>query len=211
MDNLIESLATDLRPVRPRRVAREAGALVLLLAAELAVWLLSGNLRPGLAQVAMTTPSFWWKIGSAAILMILAASTVLASLHPGATPRRGLAALAVGAAVFLGIGAVLASSAGFGEAMARLNPRGGLQCLSYVVMLSAPPFVALGLLMRRGASTHPKATALAGGLAAAGWGAFVFAFSCSHDDPLFIAVWYPAAALIAAVVARLILPPLSRW
>lgn len=211
MDNLIESLSTDLRPVRPRRVPLEVAALVLLLAAELGLWLLGGNLRPGLAHVAMTTPSFWWKIGSAATLMALAATTVLTSLDPDATPRPGLMALAAGAVVYLTIALALAAPMGLGRAATRLNPGGGLQCMSYVVSLSAPPFVALGLLMRRGAPTHPKGTALAAGLAAAGWGAFVFAFSCPHDDPLFIAVWYPACALVTAMATRLILPRLSRW
>jgi hypothetical protein len=211
MDDLIETLAADLRPVRPRHVLLEAGALGLLLATELALWLLGGNIRPGLAEVAMTTPSFWWKIGSAAIVMILGAATVLAALGPDASPRRGLTALAAGAVAYLVLGAMLVAPMGLAEAAARLNPRGGLQCMSYVVMLSAPPLLALGLLMRRGAPTQPVKTALAGGLAAAGWGAFVFAFSCPHDDPLFIGVWYPASALVAAVAALVILPRISRW
>ncbi len=65
--------------------------------------------------------------------------------------------------------------------------------------------------MRRGAPTQPTRTAAAAGLAAAGFGAFVFAFHCPHDDPLYVAVWYGGAVLAVTGLARLILPRLTRW
>ena len=66
----------------------------------------------------------------------------------------------------------------------------GLECVWKMVALSIPPAIAFGIPMRRGAPTNQPGTALAAGLSAAGWGAFVFVFACPSDDPLYIAVWY---------------------
>src|ERR1700749_3773620 len=51
-------------------------------------------------------------------------------------------------------------------------------------------------------------TALAAGLSAAGWGAFVFA--CPSDDPLYIAVWYTLGCTIVTMLGRAVLLRLSR-
>jgi hypothetical protein len=65
--------------------------------------------------------------------------------------------------------------------------------------------------MRKGAPTHRAETALAAGIAAAAWAAFVFTFACDHDDPLYVAVWYTLACTLSASIARLVLPLLTRW
>jgi hypothetical protein len=213
MDEFIDVLTADLKPVRPRNAVLEIAALAGLLAVELALWLLAGNMRPGLGQVAMSTPTFWWKIGAAAVLMASAGVTAVSSFDPTVSPRRGLMWLAAGFALFLIIGVVLDIDArlGFSALTARAPLRGGLECMSYLVSLSVPPMVAFGLMMRRGAPTNMRGTALACGLAAAGWGALVFAFTCPHDDPVFIAVWYPASTAFSTLVAWLVLPRVSRW
>ena len=45
----------------------------------------------------------------------------------------------------------------------------------------------------------------------AGWAAFVFMLGCPHDDPLYIAVWYPAGCSVSALAAWAILARLARW
>jgi hypothetical protein len=70
---------------------------------------------------------------------------------------------------------------------------------------------ALGLLMRRGAPTDRPGSALAIGVASAGWGAFLFTFRCPHDDPLYIAVWYGLGCAIVAGLGYLALPRIARW
>jgi len=59
--------------------------------------------------------------------------------------------------------------------------------------------------------TLPSRSAGAAGLAAAGIGAWVFAFYCDHDDPLYVAVWYGVAVLGVSGLTRLVLPRLIRW
>jgi hypothetical protein len=80
-----------------------------------------------------------------------------------------------------------------------------------MIVLSIPPAIALGALIRRGAPTDRPGTALAAGLASAGWGAFVFVFACPSDDPLYIAVWYTVGCSIVTILGRAILMRLSRW
>jgi len=50
--------------------------------------------------------------------------------------------------------------------------------------LSIPPAVALGVLVRRRATTDRAGTALAAGPSSTARGAFVSAFACPSDDPL---------------------------
>ncbi len=95
--------------------------------------------------------------------------------------------------------------------LARLNWHAGLQCTYKMVLLSIPAVIGLTVLMRRGAPTDIRRTALLSGLAAAAWGAFVFVFACPSNDPLYIAVWYSLGCGIVTAISRLVLPRLSRW
>jgi hypothetical protein len=60
--------------------------------------------------------------------------------------------------------------------------------------------------MRRAAPTHPADSALASGIAASTCGAFIFAFCCPMNDPLYITVWYAVACAVVTAVARWLLP-----
>jgi len=77
--------------------------------------------------------------------------------------------------------------------------------------LSIPPAVAFGVLARGGTPTDHAGTTLAAGLSSAAWGAFVFAFGCPSDAPLYIAVWYTVDSSIVTIVGRAVLPRLPRW
>ena len=214
-DPLIDSLVADLRAVTPRRLPREAALLAGLVVLETLLFLLLRDTRPDMPQ-AMTTAAFWWKSASLAIVAITAAAAALVSLDPAVTTGRRLSrlwtALAIIAPAALALGWLIDAGASGGTALlARLDWQNGLDCLLNIALLSLPPVLALGVLMRRGAPTRPGRTALAAGLAAAGFGAFIFAFHCDHDDPLYILVWYAGAVALVAGVARLVLPRLTRW
>jgi hypothetical protein len=142
---------------------------------------------------------------------MIGAATAIASLDPAASPRRGLAWIATGVALFLASACLGVAIVGLADPIARLDWRDGVDCIAKLVLLSTPPMAALGLLMRRAAPTDLAGTAMACGVAAAAWGALVFMFACPHDDPLYIAVWYTIGCAISALVARMILPRLARW
>jgi len=210
-DVLVEQLSRELRPVRPRSMVREAAFLLVLAATEIAAFLGLGFLRPDIPK-ALEAPSFWWKLASTALIAALAASVAILSIDPARSPRRGLhRILACIAAIFASGWLIDAAQSGLETFAARLDWPRGLQCVGVIVALSIPPAIGFARLLRRGAPTDRNGTALAAGLSSAAWGAFVFAWACPSDDPLYAAVWYTVACTIATVAARAVLLRLSRW
>ncbi len=210
-DALVERLAQDLRPVRPRSIRREALLLLLLGFVELAAFIGMGFMRPDMPE-AMEAPSFWWKLSSMGLIALLGAGVALLSADPVRSPRRGLRWILVCiAAIFASGWLIDATGNGVAELVHRLDWTHGLQCVWKMAVLSIPPAIALGALLRRGAPTDRSGTALAAGLSSAAWGAFVFVFACPSDDPLYIAVWYTVGCSIVTILGRLILMRLSRW
>jgi hypothetical protein len=210
-DALVDRLAQNLRPVRPRSIRREALLLLLLSVVEVGAFLGMGFMRPDM-PVAMEAPSFWWKFISMGLIALLGAGVALMSADPVRSPRRGLRWILVCVVAIFASGWIIdAAGDGVAEFVRRLDWTQGLQCVWKMVVLSVPPAIALGALIRRGAPTDRSGTALAAGLSSAAWGAFVFVFACPSDDPLYIAVWYTIGCSIVTVLGRAILMRLSRW
>ena len=210
-DRLIQQLVQELKPIRRRRLGLEVLALASLFLVELALFLGFGAMRPDM-PMAMHAASFWWKLGSLGLIALVGVAVSVCSLDPVRSPRSGLRWLMAIIAVCLVAGWVIdASRGGLPGLAARLNWPDGLRCVSKMVLLSVPAALGLGLLIRRGAATDSGGTALAAGIAAAAWGAFVFVFACPHDDPLYVALWYAVGCGIVTLAARLVLPRLTRW
>jgi hypothetical protein len=210
-ESLLDRLSRDLRPVRRRSVAQEATLLLLLAVVEVAAFLGMGFMRPDMT-VAMQAPSFWWKLTSMGLIAVLGAGVAILSADPVRSPRRGLRWILVCLVAILASGWLIdAAGHGFADLARRLDWTQGLQCVWKMVVLSIPPAIALGVLIRRGAPTDRAGTALAAGLSSAAWGAFVFVFACPSDDPLYIAVWYTVGCSIVTLLGRAGLMRLSRW
>ena len=214
-DAFLDALVADLDVVTPRRPALEAALVAALVLAELIAFIMVRETPEAMSHV-MAAPAFWWKSGSFALIAMLAAAAALISLDPATTTLRRLSglrrSLAIAVPLALASGWLIdAGASGRNALLARLEWREGLDCLANIALLSLPLVLAFGVLMRRGAATQPARTAAASGLAAAGFGAFVFAFHCPHIDPLYVAVWYGGAVLGVAGLARLILPRFTRW
>ena len=210
-NRLVDELVSGLQPVRHRTVGRDGLLLAAVCLVELVLFLSLGTMRPDMGA-AMELPSFWWKLGSLGVIALVGATVAILSFDPVRSPRRGLRWLVAIVAVSLAAGWFInASRAGWPTLAARVDWRDGLQCAGKMVVLSIPAVIGLGLLMRRGAPTDTAGTALSVGIAAAAWGAFVFVFACPYDDPLYIALWYAVGCGFVSALARLLLPPLTRW
>ncbi len=211
MDDLLNHLVADLAPVRPRTAWRDALPLAVLGAAELALFLGSGLARPDM-HVAMAHPAFWWKLLSFGVLALIGMVTAVSSFDPSVSPKRGLLGAGMAAVAALAVGVAVALSRHANPDLARrLSWVSGVHCMMWMSALSAPMVLALALLMRRGAPTDRRRTALAAGIAAAAWGSFVFVFACGHDDPLYVAVWYGLGCSVTIAYSRLLLARLIRW
>jgi hypothetical protein len=209
--SVIDRLVDDLAPVEIRRVRRDAlliGGVALI---ELALVLGLGRMRPDLHE-AMRGAIFWWKAGSVLVVAVAGLVALLAAFDPAATMRRTRGPIAGAAALALLAGAVLGGIAAIPDPlMARLDMREGMACVRGALLLAVPMLVAIVFAARRAAPTRPRATATLAGITAAGWGAFVFSWSCPHADPLYVIAWYGGAVALGALLARWLLPQALRW
>jgi hypothetical protein len=210
-DLLIAELTRNLKPVNRRRPWREALALAVLCAIEIALFLGIGFMRPDM-PLAMHQPSFWWKASSLVLIALVSGTVTIMSLNPTHSPRKGLRWLVGLVATCLATGWLVdASRDGFTTLAQRLDWPDGIGCAIKMVILSLPAVVAFGVLMRQGAPTDRTGTAVAAGVTAAAWGAFIFAFACPFDDPLYLAVWYSVGCGAVTLFARAVFPWLARW
>ncbi len=178
---------------------------------EVGLFLAFGLMRPDM-PTALHLLSFWWKLSSLGVIALVSGAVTIHSLDPIRSPRRGLRWVSVLIVLSLAAGWMIDASHGdYASLLVRLDWRNGVQCFFKTATLSVPAVIGLGLLMRRGAPTDRGGTALAAGLAAATWGAFVYVFACPFDDPLYVAVWYSLGCAMVTLVARIALPRLTRW
>lgn len=211
IDNLIDDLAGDLEPVRPRRVARGslwvaagwvAGAAALL-------WL--SGARHDLADGAMMPPlpllSFWLIVA----LGFAAAWSALRMGLPGVGRDysgwrwAGLAALALPLSALV---------MGFGDshaAMEAARPENGLRCMIEGVLSGLGVGAALFAWLKGGAPTSPTRAGWVIGIAAGAAGATIVALHCASNDMIHIALWHGIAVVLSGLAGRLLLAPLLRW
>ena len=148
IDQLVDTLASDLRPVRRRTAAGDALILGVICAVELAVYLALGKARPDLAA-AVGEPSFWWKLISLGLLAAIGSFVTIASYDPAASPRRGLSMMVATAALCLAAGwGIDAARDGWPNLAVRLDWRDGLDCVSQM---------GAALPARRGRARRPDA------------------------------------------------------
>jgi hypothetical protein len=211
LDSLIERLAEDLAPVRPRRFWVDTSIIAVIAAIELALQFAIGNAHPGMRRV-LTEPTMGWRLASLGLISLVSGFLAIRSFYPTYSAQAPLRWLTLIIAICVAYGMAMGGTpASVASVIHRLNWPCGVDCASKVVLLSIPPLIGLAVLGRSGAPTDLRRTPLLIGLAAAAWGAFVFAFVCSFDDPLYIVVWYGVGCGIVMLSARLLLPRFVRW
>lgn len=203
---LISDLTSGLAPVRRRSMVREGALVFALCGMELALVLAMGVMRPDMHHV-VGSPYLMWRVGSLGILALTACVLAVRSFSPTARPRQGLLLACALAGLAIAAGAFVVPEGASGRGLLdRIDPTRGMMCATSIFVLSLPIVALLGALMRRAAPTQPGRSALASGIAAGTCGAFVFAFCCPFNDPLYVVVWYSIGCAAVAGVARWCLP-----
>lgn len=206
-DELIRALAQDSTtapaPSRTRDALPAIGCATLAGLAFLAV------VGPR-ADLSAHTPAVAAKI--AVMLLTAAAGLILVQrlARPGVDPGRPLALLAIVAGllvawtVALGLVAPAALTTG-------LFGRTAWHCMVAIPLLALPTLAVLVAVARRGAVTRPTLAGWGAGLAAAGLSATFYAFSCTEDSPLFVAIWYGLATLLVGAAGAAAFRRFVRW
>lgn len=210
-ETLIDQLADDLAPVRPRRLWVDVGIMLLIAAIELALLFAIGFANLDMHRIE-TQPTVGWRLVSLGLISMAAGFAAIRSFDPTYSAKgavrwlTGIIALCVVSGLFLG-----SLPGGVSALLQRLAWTNGIGCASHIALLSTPPLLGLILLGRRGAPTDMRRTRLLVGLAAAAWGAFAFVFSCPFNDPVFIITWYGLGCAATVLLARYVLPRIARW
>ena len=211
IDELIDGLAGDLRPVKPRRIVR--GSLWVaagwLVGAAALLWLtgMRHDLAAGTMMPALPLLAFWTIVA----LGVAAAWSALRMGLPGVGRDysgwhwAGLAALAL---------PVTAIVIGFGDhhaAMEAARPENGMRCMIEGVVSGLGVGVALFAWLKHAAPTSPARAGWAIGIAAGAAGATIVALHCASNDMMHIALWHGLAVALSGVAGRFLLAPLLRW
>ncbi|EQB29744.1 NrsF family protein [Sphingobium ummariense] len=205
-ESLIIDLSANLTQVQRRNMLREAGLVLGIGALELALFLALGLMRHDMHHIP-DSPFLMWRVASLGLLAVVACTCAIRSFSPTARPARGvIMAAAVGAAAIFASLFVAPEGVAERTLLERTAPASGVLCAASIFVLSLPVVTVLGALMRRAAPTQPKLSALASGIAAGACGAFVFAFCCPFNDPLYVVVWYSVGCAAVTAAARWRLP-----
>ncbi len=209
-DELIDRLASGLKPARRNAVAIPLIAALVVGVALAGLGLEWLGLRPDLPG-AMLDPVFWVKFAYPALLAIGGLVALERLARPGGSGRRGLF-LVAGVFVLSGVLGLVQLALAPPD-MARTLVMGGsaLICPFLIVALSGPVFVTTILAMRKLAPTNLPLAGLAAGLLAGGAGAWVYSFHCGENGLAFLALWYTLGIAIVAAIGALSGRYLLRW
>ncbi|MBV1694875.1 MAG: DUF1109 family protein [Hyphomicrobiales bacterium] len=208
-DDLIAALAADNRASGPRPalshgLAALAGGVVSL------SWLLwEQGVRSDILD-ALATWRFDLKLVLIGLAIIVALIECIRVAGPSSTGRSSNAIIVVPVLLALAVAVELAATP-TETWTSRAIGTNALECLRLIPIMSAAPLV-LGLLaMRSAAPGSAFAAGVTVGCLAAAIGAAVYAIHCFDDSPLFVALWYPLAAIPVIATGTLAGRLLLRW
>lgn len=210
-DELIDRLAADLHPVRPRTLERRIlaamalGCAITVVGAYLFLDLTMGRPFGG----AYGSPMFWTKAGYTLAfgLLGLAAAPALARPHG----RIVWPFAAAGLLVVLALGLGTMGWMHQGWAREELMGRTAMVCPWLITLTGLPVLLSLLLALRSTAPRSPTQAGTAAGLVAAGFGALVYAFYCGETGMMFMAVWYTLGMAMTVALGTVIGRFALRW
>jgi hypothetical protein len=208
-DEFIKALASD-RTVAPPPARTLTWNLLCGGAVALVGFLWVVGLRPDLAQ-ALASPRFVLKPVLTLSLFIAAVAVLLRLARPAA----GLG----GRLRWLLVAPVLLAAGVFVEL--NLLPPGlwaeravgtnSLWCLTMIPLIAVAPLTCALHALRQAAPTRPTLTGAMAGLVSGALAATFYAFHCTDDSPLFVAIWYVLALGIVTGAGALGGRQLLRW
>ena len=206
----IETLVTDLEPVRP--VAPRAGVLLAVIAAAVVTAIIAAGLglRPDIVA-GNPQPVVMMREGMLHVLGFAALAAVVASARPGVGQSSTGWRWALAAASLFPLTSIALSVTGGGYPVEVLYSVDGPLCLAVSMAGGLMIGAALTLWLRRGAPTALDRIGWLVGLASGSFGAFAYGLHCVSITVFYVGLWYTGAVAICALLGRLIVPRLIRW
>jgi hypothetical protein len=206
----IETLVTDLEPVRP--VAPRAGVLLAVIAAAVATAIIAAwlGLRPDIVA-GNPHPVVMMREGMLLVLGFAALAAVVASARPGVGQSNTGWRWALAAASLFPLTSIALSVTSGGYPVEVLYSVDGPLCLAVSMAGGLMIGAALTLWLRRGAPTALDRIGWLVGLASGSFGAFAYGLHCVSITVFYVGLWYTGAVALCALLGRLIVPRLIRW
>jgi hypothetical protein len=211
VSELARRLSAELTTVPPSFVQRRLlagaglGSLVSIL------WVIAFlRLRPDLGE-AMRTAMFWVKLVYPLSLALIAGVSAERLARPAASARDRLVWLAMPFAAVTLLAIVQSLTAPPSLQQTIMMGGSARVCPFLVLASSLPPLLGLVWAMRGLAPVRLREAGAVVGLAAGGIGAFAYAWHCTEWGAPFLALWYTAGILAAALLGGLLGPLLLRW
>ncbi|MGF9694520.1 DUF1109 domain-containing protein [Rhizobium sp. 0TCS1.26] len=199
-DDLIDRLASDLRPVAPNALGRLLVlALPPALAVSAALIVFVHGLRPDLAQ-AILLPAFWVKSAYPLLLAIIGIGAMVIVARPGGVPR---AAGASALLVYIGVLTLalwqlhLAPAADYRQLVFGVS---AWFCPIAVLASGAPILAALTWFLRKAAPTRLRLAGFVAGITSGAAGAWVYSWGCIENGLTFVALWYTTGILLMGLI-----------
>jgi hypothetical protein len=210
-DDLIDRLASDLRPVLPGALGRLLSfVLVPGLVLSAAVILLGHGLRPDLAA-AIHLPAFWVKSIYPLALALIGITALMVVARPGGRPKKaGLASLAI-YLVLVALGLWQLRMAPAEDYPRLIFGISAWFCPIIIAAAALPVFAAIVFFLRRSAPTNLPLAGCIAGLAAGSVGAWTYSWGCIENGLTFVALWYTLGIVICGAAGALLGRPLLRW
>jgi hypothetical protein len=195
-DDLIRGLGADLTPVRRLKPPGVATLAWLAAAAAIGAGLAAVYGTHDMMARLSSAPDLWMAALGSALTAVLAA---LAAFELSRPDRPSLWALLPLPGLLLWLGA---SGMGCLRTWAQGGNGDGMECLRFILMISLPLAIVMGLLLRRAFTFHPVLTAALAGLACAAASAtllnFCHPFDAAATD---LAVHALAVGMVTAIAA----------
>ncbi|MES2289448.1 MAG: DUF1109 domain-containing protein [Pseudomonadota bacterium] len=211
IDQLIDILASDVKPVPRHAVGRRLAIGVVIGALVSATLVLAAlGMRPDLG-IAMHGFAFWMKWSYTLSLSAIAIYATARLARPDPGRLRALWLIAIPVSLLAGVGVMEMMHTPSSEWLAMWLGRSWSKCPWLVVGLAMPIFIGLLWSFRRLAPTRLRAAGAAAGLAAGAFAATVYCLHCPEVSAIFVLTWYTLGILLAASFGALVGPRLLRW
>ncbi len=211
IDQLIDTLASDVKPVPRHAVGRRLTIGVVIGALVSATLVLASlGVRPDLG-IAMHSFAFWMKWTYTLSLSAIAIYATARLARPDPGRLRALWLIAIPVSLLAGVGVMELAHTPSSEWLAMWLGRSWSKCPWLVVGLAMPIFIGLLWSFRRLAPTRLRAAGAAAGLAAGAFAATVYCLHCPEVSAIFVLTWYTLGILLAASFGALVGPRLLRW